>query len=399
MQFFTTFAAVAVLTSLTGCADAPVSDAESHVHSEAELRDAFEQAYREKDDDKADGTGCSGVRVPDRPGFGKRIALTFDDGPNLTTTPLVLETLRRHQVPATFFINGSRVSDDRTRALVQEIADEPDFILANHSHTHPNLAELGSAAVASQIDRTEAVIRQTSETAHFFRFPFGSSTCATAESVRSRGLTITGWHIDSADWCFGAGDGYCKPSTFRYVPDSFRGDMGAYVLNQARANAGGVLLFHDTQAYTARKLDDVLTQLKAEGFSFVSLADAQTFPLLNGQSGRPPVQIAQKYIGDPCAVDTDCGFVVEGQSGRCHAAGLCTIGCEGWCRDLTGKAPTFCIQDPYNTVVSGICVPQAVAQNGHCADLPGTIDVSADRYLGMSTATAKSAEVCMPAPR
>jgi hypothetical protein len=38
----------------------------------------------------------------------------------------------------------------------------------------------------------------------------------------------------------------------------------------------------------------------------------------------------------------------------------------------------------------------AVSQNGHCADLPGTLDASADRYVGTSNAPAKTAEVCMP---
>jgi peptidoglycan/xylan/chitin deacetylase (PgdA/CDA1 family) len=43
----------------------------------------FESAYEEREEPgKDDGTDCSGVRVPDRNGFNKRIALTFDDGPN-----------------------------------------------------------------------------------------------------------------------------------------------------------------------------------------------------------------------------------------------------------------------------------------------------------------------------
>ena len=71
----------------------------------------FEEAYDEgQQPGKEDGTDCSGVRVPDRSGFAKRIALTFDDGPNPATTPKVIDVLKRHHAPATFFINGSKLS-------------------------------------------------------------------------------------------------------------------------------------------------------------------------------------------------------------------------------------------------------------------------------------------------
>lgn len=65
---------------------------------------AWEDAYEQNEMGKADSSGCSGVVVPDKNGFAKRVALTFDDGPNPETTPQVLDILKQYGVKATFFI-------------------------------------------------------------------------------------------------------------------------------------------------------------------------------------------------------------------------------------------------------------------------------------------------------
>ena len=235
---------------------------------------------------KADGTDCSGVRVPDRSGFDKRIALTFDDGPNPLTTPTVIEVLKAHGAPATFFTNGSKYSE-AGMAIAQQIADDEDFILANHSQNHKDLARQSETTVATEISRTDALIRETGEEPRYFRFPFGSSTCDSMREARDRGYVVTGWHIDSADWCYAAGGGTCKPSTFRYVPDDMRSSMMTYVLTQARQRNGGIILFHDIHPNTANNLDAILTALEADGFSFVRLDDVSTFPRLHGKTPVP----------------------------------------------------------------------------------------------------------------
>lgn len=365
------------------CAD----DGHDHEHDPATQSAAFEKAFEEKEHPKADSLQCSGVVVPDQSGFAKRVALTFDDGPNPATTPKVMEVLRRHGVPATFFINGSRVVDDETRAIAKEIVADPAFILANHTWSHPQMTQQTREVAAAQVDRTTAVIEAAGGSAEWFRFPFGASTCGTAEMVRSRGYTITGWHIDSADWCY-ARTGYCSPSTFRYVPDSMRGDMLGWVMKQVRDKDGGILLFHDIHPHTADQLEGIIETLKAEGYTFTNVDDQAAFPRLNGVT--PP------FIGDLCEEDADCAFNAR-STPFCHGAGFCTVGCEGFCPDQPGKVPTFCVSDPVTEGATGICVSKATLDNGHCADLPGTIDASAERHLGRSSAAASTAEVCMPA--
>jgi peptidoglycan/xylan/chitin deacetylase (PgdA/CDA1 family) len=252
-------------------------------HDPGEDSDLFEQAHEDNLlEPKADASDCSGVRVPDRGGFARRIALTFDDGPNPTTTPKVIEVLKAHGAPATFFTNGSRYSSDAARAVAQQIADDDDFILANHSQSHKNLAQQSSSTVTSEIMRTDELIRAAGETPKYFRFPFGSSTCLTKTIANQHQYVVTGWHIDSADWCYAAGGGVCKKSTFKYVPDAVRESMLGYVVSQARETGGGIVLLHDIHPNTANSLDAVLTALEADGFSFVRLDDDSVFPRLHG---------------------------------------------------------------------------------------------------------------------
>lgn len=267
-------------TLLAVLATACLADEEIDNHDED--ADLYEQAYEDgQAEGKTDGTDCSGVRMPDRNGFAKHVALTFDDGPNPATTPKIIEVLHKHHAPATFFNNGSRYAAAGALDVAKQIADDPDFILANHSQNHLNLALQTQAKLESEVTRTDTLIRSAGETPKYFRFPFGSATCSAMKWVKSRGYHVTGWTIDSADWCYAAGAGYCKKSTFKYVDDALRDDMQGYILSQVRAGNGGVMLMHDIHKNTAEHLDAILTKLESEGFTFVRLDDTSVFPKLN----------------------------------------------------------------------------------------------------------------------
>lgn len=101
------------------------------------------------------------------------------------------------------------------------------------------------------------------------------------------------------------------------------------------------------------------------------------------------------FVGDPCGCQRDCDFYAGSQRGFCHPAGFCSLTCEGGCPDVLNKAMTFCIEDP-TLIDVGMCVPRASEHNGHCADLPSTIDDVRERFIGSSSSRASSAEVCAP---
>ncbi len=360
---------------------------------------AFEDAFEQTEFGKADSSGCSGVVVPDSSGFNKRVAMTFDDGPNPETTPQVLDLLKKYSVPATFFINGSRVNGDAARAVLTRILAE-GHILANHSQKHLNLKTLSSSQVDQQVKQTHEIIASTGTTPKYFRFPFGSANCSAIEIVKGYGLITTGWHIDSGDWCYASakgGVGYCHPDTFRYVPDSFRSDMVGYTLSQVRKRGGGVVLFHDIHQNTADSLEAVLSTLQNEGFTFVNVDDTATFPVLNGGQAVPV-----PFVGDSCDTNDDCGFSNGSATGSCHRftpaggteQGFCTVSCEGYCPDRPGKAPTFCAS--LDGGQSGSCVPKSHTINDNCGALTGTTAKDAQRFVGNSGAPPVTSKVCLP---
>ncbi len=394
---------ICCLALLTACGDEATPD-DDHTDDTAEVSDLWSNAFDEAEqgrNGKADSARCSGVIVPDRDGFEKRVALTFDDGPNAETTPIILDELAARGIQATFFLNGKRVTGDTQRAILKRMLDE-GHILANHSQSHTDLKKASASKLDSEVRKTHEIIVEAGEARRWFRFPYGSSSCSTAEFVRSEfDYTVAGWHVDSADWCFASstgGVGHCASSTFKWVPDGFRDDMVAYTVSQTKSQNGGVLLFHDIHMNTANALPAILDQLEEGGFTFVNLDSLETFPLLNGV--EPP---ARPFVGDVCATDEDCTFESGGEPGFCHnwtgndgagAFGFCTLKCEGTCPDQSGKASTFCTS--LDGGQTGACVSFADELNQQCRGIPGTAATDSDRFIGSSSAAERVALVCVP---
>ena len=379
------FAALAALTATLGFGCAPQDDAAEE--SAEEHANDWEKAREAPVSDPS----CSGIVVPDHANFNHKIALTFDDGPNLETTPKVLAVLKKHSAQGLFLLNGMRVTSAAHTKLLHDMLDA-GHLLGNHTQHHLNAVEQTTTKLKSEIEGTDKILFDLGFTPKYFRFPFGSSNCDTAKLARSYGYTITGWHVDSADWCFAAGGGVCKKSTFKYVDDAFRSDMGGYILSQVQGTKGGVVLFHDIHANTANNLDVILGALEDQGYSFVRIDDATVFPKLNGAAPAPTV-----WIGSPCKVDGDCSFDKTGYCLKATGAesGVCSIPCEGYCPDKDGFAGTFCATVGGDTP-SGTCAQKSETENDAGAKLAGTKATTVDRFVGASTAKPATAEVCLP---
>lgn len=353
---------------------------------------------------KADGATCSGVRPPDNSGFEGRIALTFDDGPDLERTAQVLDVLAAHGATGTFFVNGKRVTSDAHRDLLRRMVEE-GHILGNHSQHHLNSREVSADTWREEVMDTHDVLApllaEYDQAPAFFRFPYGSANCTTYGVVTDLGYHVTGWHIDTADWCFNSstgGYGYCSERTFQYVPDTYRDDFPGWVLHQAESQNGGILLMHDTKRFTPEHLDGMLTALEEAGFTFTRLDDVETFPLLNGVT--PP---RDPWVGDPCEDHSECDFMSGDVPGFCFTYqtsdagelyGFCSLPCDGYCPDMDGTAPTFCVESP--TPSEGICVSKAYPTNESCAAIPGTQARDEERFVLESGAPASTALVCVP---
>ena len=203
-----------------------------------------------------------GKLVSDQPAAGRRIALSFDDGPDPRWTPRIAATLRRLGVPATFFVVGSAVvrHPEIVRALHRQ-----GFELGNHTFTHPELSRLPAWERSLQVALTESAIAgAVGVRPRLFRPPYSATpnavTSAQARALSAlarRGYVIALSDFDSEDWRQPGVDAIVRAS----IPP---------------ANVGGTLLLHDgggDRSQTVAALERLVPALKARGFRFVRVSE------------------------------------------------------------------------------------------------------------------------------
>lgn len=381
---------------LTACPSLPEDtgdtgpDVDTELDTEADTGMHHEPEVRRYD--------CGGIEPADAGPLGGRVTLTFDDGPHSEHTAALLAKLDARGIPATFMVLGERLEDPENWDVVEAIVDNPLFDLGNHSYDHSNLSTLSLSAAAAQMDDTTELIESFDTTTPWFRFPYGDSTCATADLARSRDMRLTGWHIDTGDWCYAAVgvEGVCLQEDYWRIPTEYEADMRGFILEQANRYDGGILLFHDIHAWTVDIIDEVIDDLENAGFTFVSLSDTATYPNLNANT---PADLP--YLGEACDTANDLCFHSEyfawceptDPDDASSTTGICTMECEGLCPDRDGAATTFCAQTEPGF---GQCLAHSSSINEECALLPGTSGQMLLRHVGDSGAAAANATVCVP---
>lgn len=192
----------------------------------------------------------------------KRIALTFDDGPDPTWTPEVLKVLGKEQVAAAFFLVGDQAQ--RNPELVKSEFKQ-GHLLGNHTFLHPNIQNISEMHLRMEINATAREIESiTGHEAKLFRAPFDTDTTPlqAAElkhlhAVDAMGLIVAGGDIDSDD--------YDKPGTDAIVNN---------VLRQLKPDGPNVVVMHDgggDRLQTVEALAKLIPMLKSQGYEFVSL--------------------------------------------------------------------------------------------------------------------------------
>ena len=199
---------------------------------------------------------------------GKRIALTYDDGPNPDYTPELLELLAGHRAHATFFQIGKWV--EREPALAREVKDAGHAV-GNHTFTHPTLALCSTERVQEELRRchgaSEAAGIEYSQVdgASLMRCPWGRRRPGTLRAVRDAGYAPVQWSITGWDWAE------------RKSADDIAGRC-------LKAREGDVILLHDG-VHTEPRADrsksiyatrQVLERLGAEGYEFVTIPELVT---------------------------------------------------------------------------------------------------------------------------
>lgn len=250
------------------------------------IRARLELLYKERADaqtgellhfTKSENLAIDGITPIDRK-TSKVLTLTFDDGPNPETTPLILAALRRHGIRATFFVLGAQAL--RHRGILEQIMMDGHTI-GQHSFNHPNFTKLSNEITYRQISFTDMVLRPYMNAGPFFRYPYGRGTKeADAQLSQLRYGPAVGWHIDTCDYA--AQKGYLTKLQARACGASAGPiDFSSFVVQQIDRVGGGIVLFHDTNRVTAQNFDTILTRLVNKGYRFTSLTNERVYPNLN----------------------------------------------------------------------------------------------------------------------
>lgn len=133
-----------------------------------------------------------------RPCSAGLVALTFDDGPLPRVTARLLDLLERQDVPATFFMVGSRVH--ASPRLARRVA-RAGFAIGNHTWSHPQLTRRSDRYIRTEILRTARELRRAGiRPTTLMRPPYGDVNARVRTDVARLGLVPVLWTIDSNDW-------------------------------------------------------------------------------------------------------------------------------------------------------------------------------------------------------
>lgn len=189
----------------------------------------------------------------------KIIYLTFDCGYENGNTPAILEALKKHQVPATFFVVGNFLTDNPD--LAKQILAE-GHTLGNHTMHHPDMSKISDlASFEKEIKDLEETCLQVTgqEISKYYRPPQGKYSESNLQMAQQLGYQTFFWSLAYVDWY--ENDQPTKEQAFEKL-------LG-------RIHPGAIVLLHNTSATNGAILDELLTKWEEMGYTFGRLEDLQ----------------------------------------------------------------------------------------------------------------------------
>ena len=177
------------------------------------------------------------------------VALTFDDGPNASSTPILLDGLKERKVRATFFLIGENVEKGENEKIVKRMYEE-GHLIGNHTYTHCNLSKLETGEAKKELEQTDTVIEKiTGKQPAFARAPYGELP---VDSEQDLNRIYIGWTVDPLDW--------------------MTEDAGAVVKTVVEEiNPGDVILLHDCYPSSVQAAIRIVDLLQGKGYEFVTV--------------------------------------------------------------------------------------------------------------------------------
>jgi len=190
----------------------------------------------------------------------KKIALTFDDGPDSNTTPRIMDILNEFGIKATFFIVGENAI--KYPSIVKSLYDNGHQV-ANHSWSHKRPLNMDAEELLNEINKTNEVLNDilnlTGYYSHVFRPPYGLLTREQVDVLKKQGHIAVCWSIDSMDWYTSSAE-----------------EIEKCVIESA--HSGAIVLLHsaggkDQRNSTIEALPGIITKLSKQGYEFVTIEE------------------------------------------------------------------------------------------------------------------------------
>ncbi len=215
----------------------------------------------------------------------KDLLITFDDGPDLRWTPKVLSTLKKYNVPATFFMVGLQM--EKNLPLVKKVYDE-GFTIGNHTFTHHNMIENSESRTYAELKLTRMLLESvTGQSTILFRAPYNADADPTQHEeiepmilASRRDYLFVGEEVDPNDW----------------QPGISADEIYKRVIEGVHRGTGHIILLHDaggvTRKPTLEALPRIIKTLQHEGYRFISL---EQYLGMNRAQLMPPIPKGKTY--------------------------------------------------------------------------------------------------------
>lgn len=189
------------------------------------------------------------VEIDENEGEDRKIALTFDDGPNASWTPMLLDGLKERNIKATFFLIGENIEARDNSQIVKRIYEE-GHLIGNHTYHHVEIAKVDNQTALDEINQTNEVIsRITGCEVEYMRPPFGEWQKSLEQEIS---LIPVLWTVDPLDWTTANTD-----------------EIVNKVVTEIKEN--DIILLHDCYESSVKAALRIVDLLGAEGFRFVTV--------------------------------------------------------------------------------------------------------------------------------
>ena len=184
----------------------------------------------------------------------KKIYLTFDAGFENGNTPAILDALKKHQAPATFFVVGNFISENKD--LIKRMETE-GHIVGNHTMTHPDMSKISTKESfqkeLSDVEKFTGKLQERND--KILPPPQGIYSTQNLSMARELGYHTFFWSLAYVDW----------------YQDNQPDPQEAIAKLTKRIHPGAIVLLHSTSSTNAQILDELLDKWEAMGYSFHSL--------------------------------------------------------------------------------------------------------------------------------